>query len=82
MFTTILPTLVAAASLSTQTVNPSTAATTVAAAPAAKTTAVAVPAPQPKRSAARIPGTFAVVADGDALEGLHALYVVRTGDGA
>jgi len=82
MFTTILPTLVAAASLSTQTVNPSTAATTVAAAPAANTTAITAPAPPKKRSAARIPGTFDVVAGGDALEGVQALYVVRTGDGA
>lgn len=81
MFTTILP-LVAAATLSTQTVNPSTAATTIAAAPAATTTAIAMPAPQKKRAAARIPGTFDVVAGSDVLEGVQALYVVRSGDGA
>ena len=81
MFTTILPTLVAAATLSTQTVNPSTAATTVAAAPAANTTAIAMPAPQKKREV-RIPGTFDVTSGSDVLEGTQALYVVRTGDGA
>jgi hypothetical protein len=81
MFTTILPTLVAAATLSTQTVNPSTAATTIAATPAAETAAVAT-TPAKKKHAARIPGTFDVVADGDALEGVQALYVVRSGDGA
>jgi hypothetical protein len=29
----------------------------------------------------RIPGTFAVVADQNPLEGLEALYAVRSGDG-
>ena len=82
MFTTVLPTLLAAAALSTQTVNPSTAATTVAAnAPAAETTAITTTAPK-KKHEARIPGTFDVTAESDVLAGAQALYVVRTGDGA
>jgi hypothetical protein len=81
MFTTVLPTLLAAAALSTQTVNPSTAATIIAAnAPAAETTAITTTVQ--KKHAARIPGTFDVTAESDVLAGAQALYVVRTGDGA
>jgi hypothetical protein len=69
------------------------AATTVSApavsAPAVSAPAVSAPAVTAisvrSQSAAprgvRIPGTFTVVADQNPLEGLEALYVVRSGDG-
>ena len=80
MLTETLTTLAAAAALHAQTVSAN-----VPAAPntvSAPVTAVATQAKTEKRHGARIPGTFNVAADQDALEGVQVLYVVRTGDGA
>ena len=93
MFTATLTTLAAVAALNAQVVTASTpSAANAVSAPAATTvTAPAVSAPAVtaisvrSQSAAprgvRIPGTFTVVADQNPLEGLEALYVVRSGDG-
>jgi hypothetical protein len=81
MLTETLTTLAAAAALHAQTVSANVpAAPNTVSAPAV--TAVATQAKTEKRHGARIPGTFTVAADQDALEGVQVLYVVRTGDGA
>jgi hypothetical protein len=80
MLSTTLTTLAAAAALHAQTIaaDAPAAAKTVS----APVTAIAQPAKTDDRRGARIPGTFTVTNDQDWLEGVHALYVVRTGDGA
>lgn len=81
MFTATLTTLAAAAALNAQVVTANApAAPNTVSAPAV--TAVATSAKTEKRHGARIPGTFTVAADQDPLEGVQALYVVRSGDGA
>jgi hypothetical protein len=82
MFTATLSTIAAVAALSTQTVNPSTPATVAAATPSAEVTAVSTVAAPQQRARVRIPGTFNVGPDDDILDGVRALYVVRSGDGA
>jgi hypothetical protein len=93
MFTATLTTLAAAAALNAQVVTASTTSTanavstpaaTVVTAPAVTApavTAVTVRSNSAAPRGVRIPGTFAVVADQNPLEGLEALYVVRSGDG-
>jgi hypothetical protein len=80
MLTTTLTTLAAAAALHAQVIaaDVPAAANTVS----APVTAIAQPAKTDNRRGARIPGTFDVTNKEDLLEGVHALYVVRTGDGA
>ena len=93
MFTATLTTLAAVAALNAQVVTASTpSAANAVSAPAATTvsapavsapavTAVAVRSNSAAPRGVRIPGTFTVVADQTPLEGLEALYVVRSGDG-
>lgn len=92
MFTATLTTLAAVAALNAQVVTASTpsSANAVSAPAATVVTAPAVTAPVVAAVAVRsnsaprgvrIPGTFVVVADQNPLEGLDALYVMRTGDG-
>ena len=81
MFTTTLTALAAAAALHTQTVAADTVTTPAVNVASPTVTAIAAPA-QPKPRVA-IPGTFAVDLDSqDAFDGVRALYVVRSGDGA
>jgi len=79
MFTT-LTTLAAVAALHSQTVADATSAplTRVSAPDVTAVSAIA----KPTTPRVRIPGTFAVGPDSDVLDGVHALYVVRSGDGA
>jgi hypothetical protein len=93
MFTATLTTLAAVAALNAQVVTASTpSAANAVSAPAATTVAApAVSAPAVTAVSARsnsagprgvrIPGTFTVVGDQNPLEGIEALYVVRSGDG-
>ncbi|MDB5072245.1 MAG: hypothetical protein JWM87_3356 [Candidatus Eremiobacteraeota bacterium] len=87
MFTATLTTLAAVAALNAQVVTASTpSAANAVSAPAAAVNAPAVTAVSVRSQSAaprgvRIPGTFTVVADQNPLEGLEALYVVRSGDG-
>jgi hypothetical protein len=89
MFTATLTTLAAVAALNAQVVTASTpSAANAVSAPAATTvtapavTAVASRSISTPPRGVRIPGTFTVAADQNPLEGLEALYVVRSGDGA
>jgi hypothetical protein len=78
---TALTTLAAVAALNAQVVTANApAAPNTVSAPAV--TAVATTSKHDAKRGARIPGTFEVTVDQNALEGVEALYVVRTGDGA
>ncbi|MEA2720639.1 MAG: hypothetical protein QOJ39_2503 [Candidatus Eremiobacteraeota bacterium] len=93
MFTATITTLAAVAALNAQAVTASTPsaanavsapAATVVSAPALTApgvNAVSVRSNSTTPRGVRIPGTFAVVADQNPLEGLEALYAVRSGDG-
>ncbi len=81
MFTTTLTTLAAVAALHSQTIADAVTIPTASAVSAPEVTAVST---GPKASAhrVRIPGTFALAPDADVLDGIGALYAVRSGDGA
>jgi len=81
MLTETLATLAAVTALHAQVVTANAPATpNIVSAPAVTAVATSVKTEKPR--GVRIPGTFAVAADQDALEGIQALFVVRSGDGA
>ena len=81
MFTSTLTALAAAAAIHSQNVTANTVAANAPVVSPANVTAVAAVA-APKKPAVRIPGTFDVGPGDDVLDGVQALYFVRTGDGA
>jgi hypothetical protein len=81
MFSSTLTALAAAAAIHSPSVTVNTIAANAPAVSPATVTAVATVA-APKKPAIRIPGTFEVASGDDALNGVSALYVVRSGDGA
>lgn len=83
MFTTTLVTLAAAAALNAQGVSAPAASQTTINVASPQVTAVSTAPAKPAGTGVRIPGTFDVSADPqDLLDGVHALYLVRSGDGA
>ena len=81
MFSSTLTALAAAAAIHSPTVTANTIAANAPAVSPATVTAVATVA-APKKPAIRVPGTFEVGPDNDALDGVRVLYLVRSGDGA
>ncbi len=82
MFTTTLTALAAAAALHGQTVAANPVVAQAAPTTVASPQVTAISSVPKAENRVRIPGTFATSDTQDLLDGVHALYLVRSGDGA